>query len=149
MKSLKNTTTKLNQGQDLVELFQSFEEFQATEKKDKLFAFWGLARGPLPKPDYICSTQCVYTKITRWILENTNDLLLLSLGLSADPDLPGLPLWVPSLSALTIVINYHRHRLRCPSAYDCARGIPCSIQFESAEKLRLQGVLVGEVANIA
>ena len=147
--SLEHAKKHLHRGQHLIQLLQLFAELRATEKKDKLFAFWGLASGELPAPDYESSTRSVYTSIARWILEDTKDLLLLAIGLPTDPDLPGLPSWVPSLSSPSFEINYFRRRLRCLDAYDCARGITCSMSFEDSGVLCLQGVLVDEIVDVA
>jgi hypothetical protein len=147
--SLEYTKTNLHRGQHLIQLLQSFRELQVTDKKDKLFAFWGLACGELPAPDYEGSTTSVYTSIAKWILEDTQDLLLLAMGLPADPELPGLPSWVPSLSVSPFETNYYRRRLRCLDAYDCAKGIDVSIHFEDPETLCLQGTLLDEVVDVA
>lgn len=103
----------------------------------------------LPAPDYVSDTTSVYTNIAKWILEDTNDLMLLAMGLPADPELGELPSWAPSLSSPSFETNYFRRRLRCLDTYDCARGIECLIQFVDPDILCLQGVPVDEVADVA
>lgn len=141
--------TDLRQRKHLVKLIQLFGNLQASQKKDKLFAFYGLASGQLPVPNYNDSTESVYTNLARWILQDTKDLLLLAMELPSDPDLQELPSWVPSMAPPSLEPNYFRRRLLYLRVYNCARGLSPLIQFEGFDVLCLQGLLVDEVIDVA
>lgn len=148
--NLNYTRKKLQggqQGHHLIELLQMFRNLESTRDRDQLFAFWGLARGSLPTPNYECSTRTVYIDIARWLLEDTQNLLLLSMGLRSDHRLPS---WVPDWSSkLSFESNAWRRRLHCLEVYDSAKHLECSIKFEDPETLCLQGVKVGGIAEVA
>lgn len=149
MSTLIYTRDNLSQGQHLIELIQTFVQLQATEKKHKLFAFWGLAGGRLPAPDYKGSINSIYTNIARWIFEDTHDLVLFCLELIPDPDLQNLPSWVPHFSSSpSIEEMYFRKRLRSLEAYDCSRKTRVSFYFDDRGALCLQGLLVDEVVDV-
>lgn len=152
--SLDYTRKNLREGHSLIQLLQLFRGLEATEDRDQLFAFWGLARGNLPIPDYECSTRSVLVRIARWLIENSKDLFLLSMGLGTYPQLPS---WVPNWSTNSPSENVDRRRrnndwkrmLHCLSVYDSAKGIARSVRFERAETLCLRGMLVDRVGKVA
>ena len=152
--SLLHTQENLGGGHGLIQLLQLFRGLEATEDRDQLFAFWGLAHGNLPTPDYQCSTRTVFVQIASWLLENSNDLFLLSMGLGTYPQLPS---WVPNWSTGSPSDNVNRRRrindwkrrLHCLSAYDSAKGIARSVRFEQPETLCLRGMLVDKVGKVA
>ena len=136
-----------HQGHHLIELLQMFQGLKATRDRDQLFAFWGLARGDLPPPDYGCSTETVFTNVSRWLLQDTQDLMLLAMGLRSNTCLPS---WVPDWSGeLAFESNAWRRRLHCLEAYDSAKGIQCSIRFADPETLCLQGIKVDNIVDVA
>ena len=97
--SLKRTRENLQQGRQgyhLIQLLQMFRGLKASDHKDQLFAFWGLACDQLPPPDYGCSTEAVFIKIARWLLEDAKNLSLLAVGLRSDQSDLRLPSWVPN-----------------------------------------------------
>ena len=152
--SLVHTRKNLREGHSLIQLLQLFRGLEATEDRDQLFAFWGLARGNLPIPDYQCSTRSVFVQMARWLLENSKDLFLLSMGLGTYPQLPS---WVPNWSTKSPSENVDRRRrnndwrrrLHCLSTYDSAKGIARSVVFEQPETLCLRGMLVDKVGKVA
>jgi len=149
-----HTRKNLREGHDLIQLLQMFRGLEATEDRDQLFAFWGLARGNLPTPDYECSIRSVFIRIAKWLLENADDLFLLSMGLGTYPQLPS---WVPNWSTKSPSENVDRRRrnndwrrrLHCLSAYDSARGIARSVTFGHPGILCLRGMVVDKVAKVA
>lgn len=148
--SLRYTRKHLRQGHHghhLIELLQMFQGLKATRDRDQLFAFWGLARGSLPKPNYECSTETVFIDIARWLLDDTQDLLMLAMGLRPDTRLPS---WVPDWSSeLAFDGNAWRRRLHCLEVYDSAKDIQCLIRFANSKTLCLQGVKVDKITEVA
>ena len=145
--SLTYAQANLREGLHLVELLTLFRELKATENKDRLFAFWGLASGGLPAPDYEPDDVSIFVSIARWILESTQDLLLLAMGLRTAP---GLPSWVPNFAENSpFEANYWRRRLRCLEAYDCSKGIEWSMRFERSRTLCLQGIVLDRIAEVS
>lgn len=142
-----HTQQNLRQGQHLIKILQSFRGLESTRKRDQLFAFWGLACGDLPIPDYRCPSRTVFIQIAKWLLEDAKDLLLLAMGLRPNPQLPS---WVPDwASKLPFENNYWRRRLHCLDSYDSAKDIERSIRFTNPDTLCLSGIMVGKVADVA
>lgn len=135
------------QGYHLVQLLQMFRGLKATKDRDQVFAFYGLARGSLPAPDYECTDETVFLRIARWLLENcNNNLLMLAMELRSNPRLPS---WVPDWSSeCPYDSNAWRRRLHCLSLYNSAKGIECSIRFADSKTLCLVGVKVDTVADV-
>jgi hypothetical protein len=150
---LKRTRENLQQGRQgyhLIQLLQMFRGLKASDHKDQLFAFWGLACDQLPPPDYGCSTEAVFIKIARWLLEDAKNLSLLAVGLRSDQSDLRLPSWVPNwASGCPFEDNSWRRRLHCLNAYDSAKGIEFSVQFPNAETLCLLGIMVDTVTDVA
>lgn len=151
--NLKRTWENLQQGRQghhLIQLLQMFRGLKASDHRDQLFAFWGLACDSLPTPDYECSTEAVFIKIARWLLEDTKDLLLLAMGLRSDQSDLRLPSWVPNwTSGCPFEDNAWRRRLHCLDAYDSAKGIEFSVQFPNTATLCLLGIMVDTVTEVA
>jgi hypothetical protein len=151
--SLRRTRETLQQGRQgyhLIQLLQMFRGLKASDDRDQLFAFWGLACDHLPTPDYGCSTEAMYIRIARWLLEDTKDLLVLSMGLRTDQSDLRLPSWVPNwASGFPFEENAWRRRLHCLDAYDSAKGIESSVQFPDAATLCLRGIMVDTVTDVA
>lgn len=146
--SLAYIQKNLHHGQHLVQLLQLFRELEATDPRDKLWAFWGLANGDLPEPDYKGTTaRSAFISTAKWVLQNTKGLLLLAMGLRPDPELPS---WVPNFAQTTpFEPNFWRRRLHCLEMYDSSKGIEYSVQFIYPETLCLKGIPIDEVADVS
>jgi len=128
---------------------QAFAHKQASRRRDKLYAFFGLASGDLPEPDYHSSVEQVLTSMTEWLLQNTENLQLLAMDLPRNKP-EGIPSWVPDFSSNPpFDDNYWRRRFHCLQTYDCARGLPRLIRFPGRGELRSGGVQADVIDQIA
>ncbi|KAK2675011.1 Heterokaryon incompatibility [Fusarium oxysporum f. sp. vasinfectum] len=84
---------------DILKLLNETTELDATVAHDRLYALIGLlACDPLPKalqPDYTQSFEELCYKFTMFILEQTQDIRVLSLGIVGN--LSSVPSWTPDL----------------------------------------------------
>ncbi|KAK3685188.1 heterokaryon incompatibility protein-domain-containing protein [Podospora appendiculata] len=101
----------------LHDLLQMHRETQATDPRDKVYAFLGLADPssfpqpttttaaatdpPMIQPDYSLPVHQVYTGVTASLMRSQRDLRLLSHVQDASlTRIPGLPSWVPDYSVI-------------------------------------------------
>ncbi|KAF5985663.1 het-6-heterokaryon incompatibility [Fusarium coicis] len=84
---------------DMVKLLNEATELEATVAHDRLYALIGLlACDPLPpalQPDYTQTFEELCYKVTMFILEQIQDIRVLSLGTVGN--LPAVPSWTPDL----------------------------------------------------
>jgi hypothetical protein len=81
-------------------LLETAYHCEASDPRDKVFAFWGIAerQRPVPEPTYTSSFEEVYLKTAEALLCSGMPLDLLALGGIAVRTLPtSLPTWVPDL----------------------------------------------------
>ncbi|KAF1953838.1 hypothetical protein CC80DRAFT_131627 [Byssothecium circinans] len=155
---------------ELQSLLHSTRSFQAKDPRDKVFALLGLAgesRAPdhWPKalmPNYDRSTRDVYTEVTRYCIQKTRTLSILSqVGTSGakdvDKDSQQYPSWVPrwdlphsasSLSAYTTVQTGNDWRMLVERHNNASKDLPVSLDaYSSPDVLRLEGIRVSTVES--
>ena len=75
---------------------------EATDPKDKIFGFYGIAQylgWPLPEPDYEKPIYQIYTEAARCAIQHDNTLELLE-SVPGSTHIENLPSWVPDFSQL-------------------------------------------------
>lgn len=122
-------------------LFETWT-FRATDPRDKIFGLYGLLlkAGPVPwKPDYSKSVAQVYAEATKEIIQNANELRMLSAVLDHSlHNIPDLPSWVPDYSVPFC-------NMMCAN-YNAAGTLPQqTIQPSSWNELKVSGVKIDTV----
>lgn len=153
---------------ELQSLLHSTRPVKATNPRDKVFALLGLSgesRNPddWPKalmPDYTRSVQDVYTEVTRYCIQRTGNLSILSQvdrsgDSGADADGEEYPSWVPrwdiqqsasSLSAYTVIKSAAGWKMLTEKYNSASRDFPVSQHhFATKNVLRLEGINVSTV----
>lgn len=95
---IESPRSALSQGQYLspLQTLVRFRSRQATDRRDKVFAFLGLLRNHFLTPSYDMSTMQVYSKVAKRIIQSTESLEFLT---STRPNTSeGVRTWVPDWS---------------------------------------------------
>lgn len=127
-------------------LLQAAFHCEATDKRDMVFAFRGIAdKRPVPKPNYSISEEQVFTETAEALLCNGESLDLLVLcGVGNTERPPNLPTWAPNL-------RYHSYSeplVPCDRAGWKAGGLlqrSPQIDTTPAHQLRLQVKRIDQV----
>jgi hypothetical protein len=84
----------------LLSVLSDFRNLDATDPRDKIFAFLGLATDKLGLvPDYRASVTDIFRNVTKQMIRKYDSLAVLSHCQDpADTKIPGLPGWVPDFS---------------------------------------------------
>lgn len=153
---------------ELQALLHSTRPFKATDPRDKVFALLGLA-GETEAPDnwptalapnYARSTRDVYMEVTRYCIQKTRNLSILSqVGRNPEPnhgseDL-SFPSWAPrwdlpqgtrSLSAFTVTQNVAGWKMLTEKFNRASKDLPVSLDsYTPPESLNLEGIRIGIV----
>ncbi|OCK95116.1 HET-domain-containing protein [Cenococcum geophilum 1.58] len=109
----------------LLEVLQSFRNFQSTDPRDKVFALLGLASSSkemaLPRPDYKKSVSIIYSETTRAIIKHQRNLAVLCLGhfsCQPQPSQHDIPSWAPDWTVVPDVAPLYS------SLYQASRDHP-------------------------
>jgi hypothetical protein len=133
-------------------LLQAAFHCNATDRRDMVFAFRGIADGrPVPRPNYGVSEEQLFVETAEALLCNGDSLDLLALCGIGNRDgelLPELPSWVPDLRTY----SYNEPLVPCNSS-DWTAGGPLEVspfvETEPLLRLRLQAKLIDEVAVVS
>lgn len=126
----------------------------ATDPRDKVFALYGLAKdGPQAiEVDYRKSIRAVFTDVSKYLIENARDLVLLSMVQDANPD-HNLPSWVPDWSLffhadLLSVLDDQEPQNN--ERFKAAIGARIRVQFdkENSDVLIVSGFGIGTIKGL-
>ena len=145
--------TAVQQGQlwDMNTILKSCVTLQATDPRDKIFAFCGIAADgddSLLRPDYKKSIQQVYTNAGRYIFHGPDSVgkALHTAGIGWIRKVEGLPSWVPDWSIVGREFLGDRAR---SSNYRASGNIYQSRNLQpSNEKLAVEAFLVDEAQHM-
>ncbi|WAO92363.1 HET domain-containing protein [Fusarium falciforme] len=132
----------------LLRVLQLFRGTQATDPRDKVFAFLNLALDKRELglvPDYHASVQSVFRNTTEMIMKTTKSLSILShVQEPGDTRIEHLPGWVPDFSAW---LRYTPLDTGDDDVVYCASGPGTAACFEVLDDgtLRIQSIRVDEV----
>jgi hypothetical protein len=126
-------------------LLQAAFHCQATDKRDMVFAFKGIAdtKRPVPVPDYKMPVEDVYTKTAIALLCHGTSLDLLALsGIASRKYESNLPTWVPDLRHH----SYSEPFVPCERAGWNTGGVVRALPtLNSPDQLRIQGTPIDTV----
>jgi hypothetical protein len=127
----------------LNDLHRMSRQLQATDPRDKLYAFLGLAEDHRVIPDYTLSVSEVYSKWTRTCIERDKNLYCLHGNRDLSKSFG--PSWVPELYSKV----YDGFSFECALLGNNAGQSPASVSFlEGGSVLKAGGVSLGSVERV-
>ncbi|KAH9985554.1 HET-domain-containing protein [Xylariaceae sp. FL0662B] len=125
--------------------------YEASREHDKVYSLLGLA---IPEgceyrkylyPDYECNVAKLYTDVTKYILETSNDLHVLAHAEGDDfKHTPGLPSWVPDWSTRKDL----GLRITGYARYEAAGKLPCVKNVQDGNVLVLRGAELDTISRV-
>ncbi|KAJ4196347.1 hypothetical protein NW767_009468 [Fusarium falciforme] len=140
---------KLSTQRSLSHLLRLARGFQATDPRDKLYAFLGIADNPFTTPDYTLSVEDVFKNWVRGCIQRDRNLDCLH-GNRASINQSG-PSWLPELSGSTKEgFSFVEERIRyarCSEGWD--NRAHAEVAFtEGGNVLKARGVSLGIVERV-
>lgn len=134
----------------LLSTLHSFRQLDASDPRDKVFAFLSLAQEKFGIiPNYHATVQDVFVEATKAILEKTHSLEILShMEDLTETVTPHLPRWVPDFSARPARKILAREDRSNPfNASSMTKYL--GLTFEDDGALRLKGYMIDSVVSVA
>ncbi|KAL2672243.1 hypothetical protein Neosp_012944 [[Neocosmospora] mangrovei] len=141
--------TKTSTHRSLSHLLRLSRGFQATDPRDKLYAFLGIADNPFTTPDYTLSVEDVLKNWLRGCIQQDGNLDCLH-GNRTSINHPG-PSWLPEISgSAKDGLSFEEERIRYAR---CSEGrdnrIPAEVALtEDGNVLKARGVSLGIVERV-
>ncbi|KAF5624494.1 heterokaryon incompatibility (het-6OR allele) [Fusarium sp. NRRL 52700] len=137
----------------LLSVLSDFRELEATDPRDKIFAFLNLAEDGLGlQPDYNADVKKVFIQATKTMIDKRigSHLAVLShVQDLSDTRIQGLPSWVPDFSARLGRVPFdqggHDDRF-CAGTHEDIDFDDWVIHIDSDDKLSVKGIKVGTVS---
>lgn len=138
-------------------LLAQFSSFDATRRRDKIFAFTGLAvdsANPAFAPNYAdtVTVEEIYTNVARYILEGKDPLSVIAYaGIGSDRHLD-LPSWAPDWTSTPRGASFTYPEdvdEDGKSQFSASKKKPAQVTFgPGTDDLKLEGFLVDEIASL-
>lgn len=144
------TKSDLLTGQSLLQVLLDYQHLKATDPRDKVFAFAGLAVGSqLTRPDYKMSTVDVFTHSTLALIEDQQTLLPLELDLRSHGD-EAFPSWVVAWSSQqSVPHDYQAIRLLFLLSFNVLTRCKPNVEHLIPGKLKVYGTMLGKVDAVS
>ncbi|KAM0431395.1 hypothetical protein ACHAPT_005372 [Fusarium lateritium] len=134
----------------LSHLLRLSRKFHATDSRDKLYAFLGIADNPFVTPDYTLSATDVFKNWIKSCIERDGNLDCL-LGNRTSVNQSG-PSWVPELSGSAVEGFSFLHEVfrYASSAEEEDKRVYAGVAFlEDGNALEVQGISIGRLEHVA
>lgn len=135
---------------DLLSLMNRHVGWKATNPRDKIWGFLGIANesGSFIKADYSMPLIELYSSFTQEVIKTQRSLRIIQsagIGLGHVSDYSGLPSWVPEWSAW----DEEDHVLDCEGTlYHASKSLPADFQIlDNGSTLQVQGILFDSVSK--
>ncbi|KAI4236728.1 MAG: hypothetical protein L6R40_006072 [Gallowayella cf. fulva] len=148
----RNGLSSSKKSQWLSTLWQAMGNLNATNPRDKVYAFLAFADSRAESrisPSYEKSVESVYTDATVRSIHARGSLDVLELAIKGDESLAGLPSWVPDFSHPLPSLPFMTHNVGS-TEFDASRGSRHSFVYHHTDSstLSVRGLILGKVTSI-